>query len=140
MNNFYDSLERSLKTEVKIPPGLLLSASEFYAKAHLESYESSLPVKLNELVSDVIQLSPDCDGGEGGVACQVGYVRLFSNGFALISKTSRNVFDENRIKIAKRIKTLDDSSLSQTDPTSFQLGEKNVAEPVVWNSSHFYFF
>ena len=97
-----------------------MNGSEFYAKVQLENYESSLPVKLSELVSDVIQLSTHCDVGDGDVY-EIGYVRLFANGFALVTKTSRKLFDEHRLKIANQIKTLD----SRLGSTTFELGEKN---------------
>ncbi len=76
-------------------------------------------VKLNDLLSDVVKTSQSCDNFEQeGDAFDIGYVKVFANGFALISKTSRQNFDLERTKFASIFGTT-----TNEEATSFTLGK-----------------
>ena len=113
-NTFFEAFETAAKLSVKIPLGLLSNRSEFYSNLSLRSRDQNLTQRLTGDLD-----LPICDDACGEELCDVGFVKVFGNGFALASKMSKKDIEAKRTKFAEKIALME----TEQDKNTFKIGK-----------------
>ena len=98
--------------------------SEFYSCLSLESVGASTePLSLSQLLTGTVDFSddhPNSDAVDNSETCDVGFVEVFGDGFALVSKVSGEELEKRREIFAQMIQRLPRDEAR--DPNSFKIG------------------